>query len=111
MVVVRVPSQKFVYNAVMGTPGEQITPPLEVTAKLTVNEGDNKQFNEGIRECAEIAANADKGFGHYVRYFRSERPVTAAVRVEAGKHGKYGWGSTSNKDDIGWYWQERFGIR
>jgi hypothetical protein len=36
-------------------------------------------------------ANADKGFGHYLKYFRSALPATAAVRVESGKHGEYGW--------------------
>jgi hypothetical protein len=92
MTVIMVPSQEFVYNAVMGRPGEQIVPPMDVTAKLVESSDDARQFNEGIRGSAEIVANADKGFGHYLKYFRADRPVTAAVRVESGKHSEYGWG-------------------
>jgi hypothetical protein len=29
---------------------------------------------------------------HFIKYFRNELPVTAAVRVEKGHHGDYGWG-------------------
>jgi hypothetical protein len=92
MTVVRIPSNKYVYNAVIGRPGEQITPPVEVTANFVGVKSDARSFNEGIRDSAEITANADKGFGHHLKYFKPDRTVTAAVRVEAGQHGEYGWG-------------------
>jgi hypothetical protein len=37
-------------------------------------------------------ANVDQGFEHYIRHFRNDLPVTAAMRVEKGYHGEYGWG-------------------
>jgi hypothetical protein len=43
-------------------------------------------------KLSEIVANVDKGFQHYVKCFRDELPVTAAVRVEKGHHGEHGWG-------------------
>jgi hypothetical protein len=61
---------------------------VKVLEKCPVGPG----FNEALRESSEIVANVDKGFQHYVKYFRNELPVTAAVRVEKGHHGEYGWG-------------------
>jgi hypothetical protein len=49
-------------------------------------------FNEQLRESSEIVANVDEGFRHYIKYFRRELLVTAAIRVEKGHHGDYGWG-------------------
>jgi hypothetical protein len=51
-----------------------------------------REFNEGIRESAEIVANVDKGFMHYLKYFRNDLEVTAPIRIESGTHGEYGGG-------------------
>jgi hypothetical protein len=111
MTVVKAASQKVVYNAVMGRPGEQITPPSEITAKLVESADDARQFNEGIRDSAEIAANADKGFRHYLKYFRADRPVTAAVRVETGNTESMAGVFTLNRDGVGWSWRERLWVQ
>jgi hypothetical protein len=37
-------------------------------------------------------ANVDKGFVHFVKHFRNDREVTAAIQVSEGRHGEYGWG-------------------
>jgi hypothetical protein len=50
------------------------------------------EFNEGIRESGERAANVDKGFMHYLKYYRNNLEVTASIRIESGRHGEYGWG-------------------
>jgi hypothetical protein len=83
---------RTLYNAVLGKPGENITPPVEVTASLIGPTDGAREFNEGIRDSAEIAANADKGFVHYLKYFRQDQPVSAAIRVEAVRQGEHVWG-------------------
>jgi hypothetical protein len=35
--------------------------------------------------------NVDKGFMHSVSHFKSTEPVTAAIQVEHGIQGEYGW--------------------
>jgi hypothetical protein len=76
----------------MGRPGENIDVPGDVAAQIQQNAPVAPGFNEGIRESAEIVANVDKGFEHYIKHFRNDLPVTAAMWVEKGHHGEFGWG-------------------
>jgi hypothetical protein len=92
MEVVRLTSQKWSYNVAMGRPGEEITLPEEIASVLIGPTDGAREFNEGIRERAEIVANVDNGFVHCLKYFRDDLPVTAAIGVENGRHGEYGWG-------------------
>jgi hypothetical protein len=77
-----------------GTPwgGELPTFSEEVAVQVLERNPTVPGFNEQLRESSEIVAKVDKGFRHYIKYFRSELPVTAAIRVEKGHHGDYGWG-------------------
>jgi hypothetical protein len=90
--VIPLHSCKWSFNAMMGRPGENIEVPGEVAAQIQENAPVGPGFNEGIRESAEIVANVDKMFEHYIKHFRNDLPVMAAMRVEKGHHGEYGWG-------------------
>jgi hypothetical protein len=90
--VIPLQSSKLSFNAMTGKPEEIINVPEDVAARIQENAPAVPGFNEGIRESAEIVANVDKGFEHYIKYFRNYLPVTAAMRVEKGHHGEYGWG-------------------
>jgi hypothetical protein len=89
----------------IGRPGEDSEVPGEVAAQVQEKAPEAPDFNEGVRESAEIIANVDKGFEHYIKYFRNDLPVTAVTRVEKGHHGEYGWGFISNRDDTDADWQ------
>jgi hypothetical protein len=90
--VAPIQSQKCSFNAAMGKPEEKFEVPADVMAQVQGNPSEIPEFNEGIRNSAEIVANVDKGFVHYIERFRNDFPVTAAIRVDKGHHGEYGWG-------------------
>jgi hypothetical protein len=90
--VIPLQSCKWSFNAMMGRPGENIAVPGDVAAQIQENAPVAPGFNEGVRESADIVANVDKGFEHYIKYFRDDLPVTAAMRVEKGYHSENGWG-------------------
>jgi hypothetical protein len=73
----------------MGRPEEKIDLPDDV-AQVQGSPPNIPEFNERIRESAEIIANLDKGFVHYIEKFRQNIPVSAVIRVEKGYHGEYG---------------------
>jgi hypothetical protein len=77
----------------MGAPGENLEIPEEVAAQVQENPASIEEFNEGVRESAEIVANVDKGFVRYISSFRNDLPVTAVIRAEKGHQGEYGWGA------------------
>jgi hypothetical protein len=85
-------SNKWSFNAVMGRSGKDIGIPEDVAAEIQENAPEAVGFNEAVRESTEITANVDKGFEHYIKYFRDDLRVTTEVSVEAGHHGEYGWG-------------------
>jgi hypothetical protein len=87
-------SRNWSYNAIMKRKGEAPAWSEEVAVQERTAENPPvvPGFNEALRESSEIVANVDKGFQHYIRFFRDELPVTAAIRVEKGLHGYYGWG-------------------
>jgi hypothetical protein len=87
--VIPIQSQKWSFNAAMGRPEEKIDLPDEV-AQDQGSPPNIPDFNDGIRESAEIVANVDKGFVHYIKRFRVDIPVSAVIRVEEGYHGEYG---------------------
>jgi hypothetical protein len=87
-----VASRNWSYNAAMMRERETPTLSEEVAVQVLERNPTVPGFNEQLREGSEIVANVDKGSKHYVKYFRSELPVTAAIRVEKGYHGDYGWG-------------------
>jgi hypothetical protein len=72
--------------------GESAMVAEEVAVQILEKQPVAPGFNEALRESSEIVANVDKGFQHQIKFFRDELPVTAAVRVEKGLHGEYGWG-------------------
>jgi hypothetical protein len=76
----------------MGRQGEEVTVPEEIALALIGSAEGAAEFNEGIRESAEIVANVDKGFKNYLKHFRNDLEVTASIRIEKGRHGEYGWG-------------------
>jgi hypothetical protein len=92
MVVTPLQSRSWSYNAVMGRAGETIDLPGEVAVQVLEKQPVAPGFNEALRESSEIVANVDTGFHHYIKFFRNELPVSAAVGVEKGHHGEYGWG-------------------
>jgi hypothetical protein len=92
MEVEPVQSRNWSYNAVMRRGDEVPVRSEEVAVQPLENPPVAPGFNEALRESSEIVANVDKGFQHYIKYFRDELPVTAALRVEKGHHGDYGWG-------------------
>jgi hypothetical protein len=47
--------------------------------------------NQQIRESALETQNVCEGFAHYVPHFKPTEPVTAAIQVEQGIQGEYGW--------------------
>jgi hypothetical protein len=49
-----------------------------------------RSHNCEIREYAQEVQNVDKGFAHYLKYFRDDREVRAPIQVEAGKFGEVG---------------------
>jgi hypothetical protein len=87
-------SRNWSYNAVMRRGDEVPVRAEEVAVQISTMENPPvvPGFNEALRESSEIVANVDKGFRQYIKYFRDELPVTAAVRVEKGHHGDCGWG-------------------
>jgi hypothetical protein len=85
-------SRNWSYDAAMMMEGEVPVLAEEVAVQEWKRNPTVLGFNEQLRGCSEIVANVDKGFRHYIKYFRSELPVTAAIRVEKGHHGDYGWG-------------------
>jgi hypothetical protein len=87
-------SRNWSYNAIMVREGESPVWSEEVAVQERTAENPPvvPGFNEALRESSEIVANVDKGFQHYIKFFRDELPVTAAIRVEKGHHGDYGWG-------------------
>jgi hypothetical protein len=87
-----VQSRNWSDNAAMMREGEAPTISEEVAIQVLERNPTVPGFNEQLRESSEIVANVDKGFRHYIKYFRSELPVTAGIRVEKGHHGDYGWG-------------------
>jgi hypothetical protein len=87
--LVQLSSQKWSYNAAMGGLGEEITLPAEIVSAPVGSTDGAREFNEG---SAEIVANVDKGFMHYLKYFRNDLEVTASIRIESGGHREYGWG-------------------
>jgi hypothetical protein len=87
-----VQGRNWSYNAVMKRGDEIPVVAEEVAVQILETRPVAPGFNEALRESSEIVANVDKGFQHYVKYFRDELPVTAAVRIEKAHHGEYGWG-------------------
>jgi hypothetical protein len=68
--VVSIQSQKSLFNAAMGKPGEELEIPDDVVARVQGELPGISEFNEGIRESAEIVANVHKGFVHYIERLR-----------------------------------------
>jgi hypothetical protein len=91
MAVQVIQSRNWSYNAAMIREGESPEIAEEVAVQIWERNPTVPGFSEQLRESSEIVANVDKGFRHYIKYFRSELPVTAAIRVEKGHHGDYGW--------------------
>jgi hypothetical protein len=87
-------SRNWSYNATMRREGENPVWSEEATVQVSTAENPPvvPGFNEALWESSEIVANVDKGSQHYIKFFRDELPVTAAIRVEKGHHGDYGWG-------------------
>jgi hypothetical protein len=48
-------------------------------------------YNEQIGDSALETQNVDKGFAHCATHFKPEDPVNAALHVEQGWFGEYGW--------------------
>jgi hypothetical protein len=87
-----VQSRNWSHNALMVREGESAEVAEEVAVQILEKQPVAPGFNEALRESSEMVANVDKGFQHYIKFFSDELPVTAAVRVEKGHHGEYGWG-------------------
>jgi hypothetical protein len=102
----QIPSSKWSFNAAMRRQGEEVGVPDEVLAKVEDVSG-AREFNEGIRESAEVVADVDRWFTHLIKHFRNGQEVAASIQVEQGRHGEYGWGYTSNKAAIVAYLQEQ----
>jgi hypothetical protein len=92
MEMAQIPNSKRSFNAAMRRQGDEVRVPDEVLAKAENLPG-AKEFNEGIRASAEVVANVDKGFTHFVKRFRNDQEVIAAIQVEQGRHGEYGRGA------------------
>jgi hypothetical protein len=85
-------SCKWSFNAMMGRLVENVGVPEDVAEKIQDKAPDAPGLNEAVRESAEIVANVDKGFVHYISKFRNDLPVSAAIGIEKGHHSEYGWG-------------------
>jgi hypothetical protein len=79
MTVAKILGMQWTYNAAMARPGEEPRIPEKVLLQL--------------RESAQIVQNVDKGFVHYLTYFRHDREeVAASMQIEEGHLGEVGWG-------------------
>jgi hypothetical protein len=76
----------------MARPGER-PQVLEIVAlpRPEISKEQIGAFNEQVRESALGTQNVDKGFAHYVSYFKPTELVYAAIQGEQGPQGEYGW--------------------
>jgi hypothetical protein len=77
MELVRIPSQKWSFNAVLRGQGEEVRIPIEVIADVHGKLEGISEFNERIRESKE-------GFAHYINRFENDQEVMADIRIEKG---------------------------
>jgi hypothetical protein len=92
MDIVRISSTQWPYDAAMARTGER--PQVPATVTLPRPEMSKEQigaFNQEVRESTLETQNADKGFAHYVSHFKHRELVCAAIHVEQGLQGEYGW--------------------
>jgi hypothetical protein len=64
-------SRNWSYNAAMLREGETAVMAEEVAVQIWERKPDVPGFNEQLRESSEIVAIVDKGFRHYIKYFKS----------------------------------------
>jgi hypothetical protein len=49
-------------------------------------------YNQELRDSAQLTQNVDKGFTHYLKYFKNNQKVAALMPISRGYQGEYGWG-------------------
>jgi hypothetical protein len=57
-----------------------------------MKEEEMRDYNQGVGESAQITQNVDKGFVHYLKYFKNDKEVVASMQIEQGHQGDFGWG-------------------
>jgi hypothetical protein len=65
--------------------------PVLLLQKPNMGDEEVREYNQRLRESAQIVQNVDKGFAHHVKYFRKDSQVSAMMQIEQGRFGEYGW--------------------
>jgi hypothetical protein len=93
MVFTRISSTHWAYIAAMVMEGEEPRIPEEVLLQQpNIQSEEAREYNQGLRESRQIVQNVDKGFAHYIKYFRQDQEVVASMQIERGRFGEVGWG-------------------
>jgi hypothetical protein len=54
-------------------------------------EGMVKAYNQELRDSAQLTQNVDKGFTHYLKYFRADQKVSGSMQISQGYQSEYSW--------------------
>jgi hypothetical protein len=93
MTLAKIEGTQWAFNAEMAREGEiTMVPPEAVLQRPQLSDEQVRDSNCYIRECAQEVQNIDKGFAHYLKYFRLDREVRASIQIEKGHFGEVGWG-------------------